>query len=311
MASRNLAIICGGSGSSKFVSALTSFSDSSLFRPFFIANVADNFWHYGLYICPDVDILMYCLAGRLDVKKGWGIKGDTSNFLRAYSSLYPREAWFNLGDADLALSLRRTELISQGWKLTRITEYFCKIFQIKFAVIPATDDNVQTFIKTRNGTMHLQEFWAKNKGKPTVLEIEPRGASKAKPAKNLLRVPMDRVLILPANPVSSILPTIKLRGMKDKLRKARTVIAISPFLGNEPFSGPAAKFMHALGFEPSSFGVAKLYSDFLKILLVDSTERTSVVEKVRNLGIECIRTNIRMMSPRDKKRIASEISNLL
>jgi LPPG:FO 2-phospho-L-lactate transferase len=311
MAGRNFAILCGGSGSSKFVSALTLYLETSSFRPIFIANVADNFWHYGLYICPDVDILTYCLAGILDDKKGWGLKKDTYKFLSAYKSLHREAAWFNLGDTDLALCLRRTELILQGWKLSEITDHFCNLFQIRHPIIPASDDDVQTFVKTRNGFMHLQEFWVKNKGKPKVFAIEHRGSRKAKPARNVIRAITDRVLILPANPVSSILPTIKLSQVKESLGKASKVIAISPFVSNRPFSGPAAKFMMALDLERSSFGVAKLYSEFLKIFLVDSNERAETVEKIRDLGIECIKTNIRIESAREKKRIASEIASLL
>lgn len=186
MASRNLGIICGGSGSSKFVTALKLYLDSSSFKPLFVANVADNFWHYGLYICPDVDILMYSLAGLLDEEKGWGIKNDTSNFLRAYASFHPEQAWFHLGDGDMALSLRRTELLSLGWKLTRITEYFRRCLQINECIIPATDDDVKTFIRTPNGKMHLQEFWVKNKGLPHVLGVEQKGSSNAKAGTRLL-----------------------------------------------------------------------------------------------------------------------------
>lgn len=121
----------------------------------------------------------------------------------------------------------------------------------------------------------------------------------------------ERALILPANPISSVLPTINLRGVKDKLHKARIVIAISPFIGTKPFSGPAAKFMQALGLEQSSFGVSKLYSNFLKILLIDSTEEMDIARKVRDLGIECVKTNIRIRTLKDKKRIVNEIAHLL
>jgi LPPG:FO 2-phospho-L-lactate transferase len=313
MVNHDLGVICGGSGSSKFVTALNTYLGigTRSFDPIFVANVADNFWHYGLYICPDVDILTYSLAGLLDEERGWGIKRDTFNFLRLYRLFNREDAWFNLGDADLALSLRRTELIAEGWNISKITRYFCKMFRIRRAVVPATDDNVQTFVKTDNDSMHLQDFWVKKKGKPRVKGVEHRGNKKAKPSQNLLDAVKERVVILPANPISSILPTIKLCGVREKLAKARTVIAISPFVSNKPFSGPAGKFMRALGIEQSSFGVAKLYSDFTRIFLVDSAERGEVIEKIRGLGIDCIRTNIRIKTPRDKKRIVSEIANLL
>jgi LPPG:FO 2-phospho-L-lactate transferase len=310
MANHILGVICGGSGSSKFVRAIKSYLDPSSFRRFFIANVADNFWHYGLYICPDVDILMYSLADLLDEERGWGIRNDTYNFLGSYRKIHPTEAWFNLGDADLGFSLRRTELINKGWKLGKIVDYFCQSLQVRETMVPSTDDDVQTFVRTKKRRMHLQEFWVKKKGKPNVLGVEQRGISQARPAKKLDSALSENVLILPANPVSSILPTIKLKGVKEKLSKARNVVAISPFLGKKPFSGPAGKFMRALDLDPSSLGIAILYSEFLKTLVVDSKEETSIIQRVRDLGVECVKANTRIESNNDEERIVAELYHL-
>ncbi len=310
MTSKRLGVVCGGSGSSKFVTALKSFLPVYSRTPVFVANVADNFWHYGLYICPDVDILMYSLAGKLDTKKGWGIENDSSKFHDFYASLNPKEAWFNLGDADMALSILRTQLIKKGWKLSRITEHIRKVLHVKEAVVPATDDDVQTLIKTSQGEMHLQEFWVKNKGRPAVLGVEYGGYSNARPNGKTLFALSDRVLILPANPVSSIQPTVNLPRVSERLMQAR-VVGISPFVGSKPYSGPAAKFMRAIGAEPSSFGVAKLYSAFLKIFLLDSNEDAKTVQRIRDLGIECQRRNICLRNTKDGKEIVNEIANLL
>jgi LPPG:FO 2-phospho-L-lactate transferase len=263
-----------------------------------------------LYICPDVDILIYALAERLDERKGWGIKNDSWNFREAYSTLNPNQAWFRLGDSDLALSILRTELIVRDWKLSRITDHFRKIFKIKQIVIPATDNYVQTFVTTTKGRMHLQEFWVKNNGKLNVLKVDYEGISKAKPNPKTLGALSDRVLILPANPVSSILPTVNLSGIRRKLATSK-VIAISPFVGSNAFSGPAAKFMTAIGARSNSYEVARLYSEFLKIFLVDSKEDPSIINKVRDLGIECLKTNILIKTEKDRKHIVSEIVNLL
>lgn len=311
MTNQKLGVICGGSGSSKFVTALKLYLPFHSLEPSFIANVADNFWHYGLYICPDVDITTYALSGRLDDRIGWGIKGDTKNFVRAYALFYPDEAWFNLGDSDLALCLRRTELIRQGWKLSRITEHLRERLQIKEEIIPASDEDVQTFILTPSGRMHLQEFWVKNKGEPDVLNVEYSGLSKSKPNPKLFDAITNKVLILPANPISSILPTVNLHRVRERLRNIPSVTAISPFLGTKAFSGPAAKFMRAMKIECSSFGVAKLYSDFLKIFFVHSTEDSLIVKRIKELGIECLKTNILMKALKDRERIVNEIANVV
>lgn len=311
MASRKIGVISGGSGSSKFVGALEKFLPSHSLKPQYVANVGDNFWHYGLYICPDVDILMYTLSGRLDDRKGWGIKYDSFNFVKSYSLLYPDEAWFNLGDSDLALCLRRTELLRGGWKLSKITEHFRRLFGIDSPIIPATDDSVQTFIGTKNGSMHLQEFWVKNKGEPEVTRIYYSELSKAKPNAAVRDALSGKVLILPANPVSSVLPTINLPHVRSFLKEASSVVAISPFVGSEPFSGPASKFMRALGVESSSYGVAVLYHEFLRILLVHIHEETKVMEKIKGMGIECIRTNTFVRSAKDKEKLVNEVASIL
>ncbi len=313
MVARKLGVVCGGSGSSKFVRAFEDFLFPNIsFDPVYIANVADNFWHYGLYVCPDVDILTYTLAHRLDEQKGWGIKKDTLNFKNSYALLNPREAWFNLGDKDLAICLRRTELIRESWKLSKITDYFRRAFGIKEKIVPATDDPVQTFISTgKNATMHLQRFWVQNHGSPRVRKVSYRGLENAQPHTDVFSAFMGGgALILPANPISSILPTIKLRGVERELARRRLVVAISPFIGNRVFSGPAAKFMRAAGEEPSAFGVAKLYSSFVKIFLVDSKEEQSTVRKIQDLGMECIRANILIRTSRDRKELAAELAEL-
>ncbi len=311
MTKQKLGIFCGGSGSSKFVRPLSLYLPFHSLEPCFIVNVADNFWHYGVYVCPDVDITTYCLSGKLDQKTGWGIDGDTRNFVRNYALLNPDEAWFGLGDSDLALCYRRTELLSQGWKLSKITEYFRERLQIKEEIIPASDESVQTYILTKGGKMHLQEFWVKNRGEPEVLNVEYSGLTKARPVPKLLEAISSKVLILPANPISSILPTLNLPRVREKLSISSSVIAISPFLGTNAFSGPAAKFMKAKKIECSSLGVAKLYSDFLRIFLVHSSEDPSVINRIKELGVECIKTNIIMRNRSDQERIVNEIANLI
>ena len=302
---KRFSVICGGSGSSKFASALSEFSEESGDLKF-IANVGDNFWHHGLYVCPDIDIIAYSLSNLLDVDKGWGVKGDVHEVRQVLSRISRIPEWFGLGDRDLAVSLKRTELYRKGWSLSSITREICFRLGVKGDLIPATDDPLQTFIRTAEGNLHLQEFWVKNAGKLDVTEVQYQGIEKARPTTRFLEACSEPVIVCPANPVTSILPTLGLRGVKSRLKKTR-VVAVSPFVGEKPFSGPAATLLRAGGIETNSRGVAKLYSGFLKALFLDKNEDPSIVQSIREMGIECIITNTRISSESDKAAIAMEL----
>jgi LPPG:FO 2-phospho-L-lactate transferase len=302
---KNIGVLCGGSGSSKFVSAISRYGSEDL-NPKFVGNVGDNFWYHGLYVCPDIDILTYTLSGLLDASKGWGIIGDS--FLGKGSLMKSEGAseWFSLGDKDLGICLRRTELFQRGWKLSTVTRELGLKLGVKYPVIPSTDDSVQTFVRTAEGNLHLQEFWVKRAGKLQPLDVHYVGTESARPLDETSEICKDPILICPANPVTSILPTLNLKGIRSKLSKSK-VIAISPFVGNQPFSGPAAGLMRALGFLPNSLGVAKLYSGLLKLFFLDKKESPEIVASVRGMGIECIVTNTRIDTEKDKKKIVEEL----
>jgi len=314
MGNKRIGVICGGSGSSKFVTALANYFRGSKINgkslSGFVPNVADNFWYHALYVCPDIDIITYALSEKLDTSKGWGVAFDTFNFLKALGEASGREEWFQLGDKDLATSVLRTELINQGRTLSQITNFFRKRLGISYPIAPATDDRVQTYIKTAAGMMHLQEFWVRDKGRPAVIDVEYSGIEKAHANKQAVKLCRDFVVICPANPVTSILPTVKLKEFGGALKKAK-VLAISPFLGERAFSGPAAKLMRAIRMESSSFGVAKLYSSFLNILLVEQKEDPKIIRKIEDIGIECIRTQITIGSEKEKQIVAKEIVNAI
>jgi LPPG:FO 2-phospho-L-lactate transferase len=305
-----LGVICGGSGSSKFVRAISTYALNTCVRDVgFIANVGDNFWYRGLFVCPDIDIITYALSNLLDISKGWGMKSDGFLANKQLSEIEKSPEWFGLGDRDFALSLRRTELLKKGWKLSAITNYLGTALKSSYPVIPSTDDFLQSFVKSNEGMMHLQEYWVKKKGSLEPRGVEYVGLSDAVPNFRALHSCSNNVIICPANPVTSILPTLKLKGFARKLRKAR-VIGISPFIGNKPFSGPAAKLMAGIGIESNSLGVAKLYSAFMKVFFVDATEDAGIVRKISDLGIECVRTNIRL-DPYSNQSVAKELFDAL
>ncbi|MFI5420396.1 MAG: 2-phospho-L-lactate transferase CofD family protein [Nitrososphaerales archaeon] len=301
-----LGILCGGSGSSKFVRPISRYSIDIGFTDLqFVANVADNFWHHGLFVCPDIDILTYALTRNLDTSKGWGVENDKFLVFQKLSDFQKNKEWFNLGDKDLALSLKRTELLGKGWTLSSVTQYICDGGNSSYSVIPATDDSLQTFVRTFQGWMHLQEYWVKNRGELEALQIEFAGLSNARPNAWALEACSNNVIICPANPISSILPIVQLKGFSRQLSKSK-VVAVSPFLGDKPFSGPAAKLLAAFGLQASSYAVAKLYSKFLDIFFVDTQENIETVKRIQDLGIECVKTNIRMEAQCEES-IAKEI----
>ncbi|MDA4111255.1 MAG: 2-phospho-L-lactate transferase CofD family protein [Thaumarchaeota archaeon] len=290
----SLGVICGGSGSSKFARAISSYCQKIQTTQLgFVANVADNFWYHGLFVCPDIDIITYALSGRLDNSKGWGLNSDGLLANQQLSEIENSPEWFSLGDKDFAMSLRRTELLRDGWKLSSITNHYCEIMRTSYPIHVASDDFLQTFILTILGKMHLQEYWVKKRASLEPLGVEYLGHTEAKPNQLALESCSNNVIICPANPVTSILPTISLKGFARKLSRAK-VIGISPFVGNKPFSGPAAKLMGGLGIESNSLGVAKLYSKYLKLFFVDEGEDPKIVNGIRDLSIECVKTNTKL-----------------
>jgi LPPG:FO 2-phospho-L-lactate transferase len=302
---KKIGVVCGGSGSSKFVTALTKFAAEEI-EPGFVANVSDNFWHRGLYVCPDVDIVTYALAGLLNQKNGWGLSEDTLQRRKMMSRLSREKEWFSLGDQDSAVCSRRTQLYHMGWSLSSITREVGSMLGAKYPVIPSTNESVQTYIRTVEGNLHLQEFWVKNEGMLDAFDVYYMGLENANPAPGCLESLSGSVLLCPANPVTSILPTVNLKRVRSRLKKSR-VVAVSPFVGDRPFSGPAGELMKAIGIESNSLGVAKLYSDFLDVLFVDKSENHNLIGSIRELGIECIVTKTKIDSEQDKSSIAKEL----
>lgn len=303
-------MICGGSGSSKFASSFAQYlSSDSTSDIGFISNVADNYWYHGLYVCPDVDIIMHSLSGQLDTSKGWGISSDTFDNQKVHSTLSNQKEWFSLGSLDSAYSQRRTELIRHGWRLSSIMKMFCERQGIKWPVIPATDDEMTTFVRTRMGLMHLQQYWVKYKAAFDPVEVVCQGQINARANPVSLDYLTHQVIICPANPITSISPTIGISDIRSKL-KTSNVVAISPFVGDKVFSGPASKLMAVAGVEPNSLGVAKLYASFLKLLIIDAQEDNKLEDEISDIGIECYKTNIRI-DPNNSRSFAKEIMGIL
>ena len=286
-----ITILAGGTGSVKLVRGLVSQEhDVNV-----ISNVGDNYWLYGMYVCPDIDTIVYGLADLLDYERGWGIKKDTFNFLRQME-VFGEETWFRIGDRDAATHLIRTNMLKNGKNLSDITKWMCEKFAVGAKVIPVTDNSVETRIITDKGELHLQEYWVKYRGKDKVEGIQYIGADKARPNPEAINAihDADMVILAPGNPLTSIGPMLQIKGVRKELSKMKKrVVAVSPLIGNKAFSGPAAQYMEAAGIEVNAFGLAKMYSDVCSNIVIDSKDKL-LTKKIQNLDMHVYETKIAM-----------------
>ncbi len=297
-----ITILAGGTGSVKLVRGIVSQThDVNV-----ISNVGDNYWLYGLYVCPDIDTIIYGLADILDYDRGWGIKKDTFGFLRQME-IFGEETWFRIGDRDAATHLMRTNMLKNGKNLSDITKWMCEKFAIEAKVIPVTDNSVETRITTNKGELHLQEYWVKYRGKDDVEGIQYIGADKARPNPDAVNAMHDSelVIIAPGNPLTSIGPMLSIKGIRKELSKIKKkVVAISPLIGDQAISGPAAKYMLAAGIEVSSYGLAKMYSDVCSHIVIDTKDK-ELAKKIQNLDMQVYDAKIKMINPAAEQALAS------
>jgi len=299
-----ITILAGGTGSVKLVRGLAAQNDVNNV----ISNVGDNYWLYGMYICPDIDTIIYGLADLLDYERGWGIKKDTFNFLRQME-VFGEDTWFQIGDRDAATHLIRTNMLKNGKNLSDITKWMCEKFAVPTKIIPVTDNTVETRITTNKGELHLQEYWVKYRGKDKVEGIQYIGADKARPNPEAINAISDSemVIIAPGNPLTSIGPMLQIKGIRKELsKKKKKVVAVSPLIGNKSITGPAGAYMEAAGIEVSAFGLAQMYSDVCSNIVIDTKDKL-LSKKIENLGINVYDTKITMKNKQAEEALASFI----
>jgi len=299
-----ITVLAGGTGSVKLVRGLVSHHD----KVNVITNVGDNYWLYGLYVCPDIDTIIYGLADLLDQDKGWGIKKDTFNFLRQME-VFGEATWFGVGDRDAATHLIRTNMLKNGKNLSDITKWMCEKFAVTANIIPVTDNTIETRITTKKGELHLQEYWVKHRGMDPVEGIQYIGADKARPNPEAINAIHDAetVIIAPGNPLTSIGPMLQIKGIRKELSKIkRRVIAVSPLIGEKSISGPAAKYMQAAGIESNVYGLAKMYSDVCSNVVVDTKDK-ALISKIQGLDMKAYETKITMKNKLAEDALANFI----
>lgn len=274
-----IAVLIGGVGGAKLASGLVAAVAPE--RLTFIVNSGDDFWRLGLKICPDLDTLMYTLAGVVDPVMGWGVKDDSTVALDSLASHYQIEPWFRLGDKDLATHLLRTHWLRQGQSLTAVTACLARRLGIGAAILPMCDEEVPTMLDTvERGELGFQEYFVKYAWAPVIRAIRHDGCQQAilsEPVRSALEN-ADIVLIAPSNPWLSIAPILSIPGMRALIRSLEApVVAVTPIIGGDAVKGPTAKIMRELGLEVTSAAVARFYDGII----------TGFVDDIRNPPIEC------------------------
>lgn len=273
-----------------------------------IVNTADDFSLYGLHISPDLDTVMYTLAGIADPIQGWGIAGDSRQTLAAIAE-YGREPWFQLGDRDFATHILRSELLRNGRRLTDATAQLSQSLRVTSRIIPMTDDPVATRIVTESGILEFQDYFVARRQADTVVDVEFHGIEAAQPTQEALDALMsaDAIVIAPSNPIVSIGPILAVPGMRQVLESIQVpVVAVSPIVGGQALKGPAASMLQSMGHDVSALGVARLMADIVDGFVIDNVDG-SLAPEIEELGLAVLTTSAIMGDVADRKRFAREV----
>lgn len=298
-----IVVLAGGVGAARFLEGLVQVVPQQ--RLTVIVNTGDDRDFYGLHVSPDLDIVMYTLAGVVDETHGWGIRNDTYATMRQLTR-YGNEDWFLLGDRDLATHIHRTNLLRQGKTLSEVVEDLRKHCGLELRILPMTNQPVATHIQTPAGLLHFQEYMVKRHCADEVQDVVFVGADKARPAPGVLDAikGAEAILIAPSNPIVSIGSILAIPGIHDALHEASgMVVAVSPIIGGLPIKGPADKLMRGLRMDVSAVGVARCYRDFLDVMVIDEQD-AHLTSEIEDLGIPTVATNTIMRDAPAKAALA-------
>lgn len=307
-----ITFLSGGTGTPKLLDGMLRLGEMTPESMTVIVNTAEDITISGNRLCPDLDTVLYALAGCVDETDWFGIAGDsyeTHDRIRDLShsdgvngrQLEPatfsgRSEFMRIGDKDRATHILRSALLAEGLNLTRVTDRLARSMGVESRILPMTHDPVVTQIKTPSGPMHFQEFWVARQGSDAVNRVEHLGIENASPTEQVLEALQHPVVIGPSNPITSIRPIIRLRGIREQLRKTE-VIMISPFVEDQVFSGPADRFMKAEQHEPSTHGVIEFYEPLLDHVILDRDDATQT-------DLPVLRTDTNLDSASDRLRVA-------
>jgi LPPG:FO 2-phospho-L-lactate transferase len=322
--------LAGGTGTPKLLDGADAVFDPAATTV--VGNTGDDVEIGGLLVCPDLDTVLFHGGGVLDRDTWWGIEDDSHEtdqelfrlaeaaglstgprYLSEQAQTTGRELsrwrrfsgiaeFMTIGDRDRAVHITRTSLLDEGYSLTAVTETLGEAFDLSIDLYPMSDDPVATIIHTDEGAMHFQEFWVGRGADPAVEDVEFRGAETATPTAETLAALEDNVIIGPSNPITSIGPMLALPGVEQALQRT-TVVAVSPFVGDTVFSGPAGTLMTGVGDDPSTEGVAEAYP-FVDAFVLDESDETALDRPV-------VRTDTNMNHAEDAARVAEACATAL
>ncbi len=274
-----ITFLSGGTGTPKLLRGMQKVMDRHEIAV--VVNTAEDIWISGNHISPDVDTVMYLFAGILNTDTWWGIKNDTFTTHEEAVRL-GHDEFIAIGDRDRAVHIARARMLRDGMRLTDATRALCGRFGLRELVLPMTDTEVTTQVETERGLIHFQEYWIRSKGKIAIRKVLRKYDSPPVATEEVLTAieASDAVVIGPSNPITSIGPILACDGIRHALRD-RFVVAVSPFIGHAPVSGPAGALMEAAGYPPSSAGTLSCYEDIPDIFVQDVRDDVSVARSVR------------------------------
>jgi LPPG:FO 2-phospho-L-lactate transferase len=303
--------LAGGVGGAKLAFGLNRVLPPD--RLTLVVNTGDDFEHLGLHIAPDLDTVMYTLAGLANPETGWGVVGETWGFMQAAERLGAPN-WFRLGDRDMATHVLRAERLRAGRSLTEVTAEFCTRLGIGCTVLPASDDPVRTTVRTDAGTLAFQDYFVRLHCEPAVKSFHFRGAETARANPKALAALADprleAVVFCPSNPFVSVAPILAIPALDRAFQDAKAPkIAVSPIIGGQAVKGPAAKMMRELGLDVSALGVARHYRGLIDGLVLDQAD-AALAPEVEALGMRAAVLPTMMRDDRDRIRLARDVVGL-
>ncbi|HEY2756079.1 MAG TPA: 2-phospho-L-lactate transferase [Pseudolabrys sp.] len=300
--------LAGGVGGAKLAQGLTLRLPQD--ELLIVVNTGDDFTHLGMHISPDIDTVMYWLSGLNDRERGWGLAGESWNFMAALDRL-GGPTWFNLGDGDLATHVERTQRLAQGETLSQVTRHLCAQLGIAHHIAPMTDGSVRTIVHTADAALAFQDYFVRLQCEPVVADITFDGAGDAVPSPSfsaaMANPALRAIVICPSNPVLSVDPILSMPGVHEWLRQTRVpVVAVSPIVGGQAIKGPAAKIFSELGRDVSVIGVAEHYRGFIDGLVIDTID-SAAKPAIEALGMRTAVTNSVMKSLDDQTKLAADV----
>ncbi len=304
--------LSGGVGGAKLAAGLASVLPPERLQ--IVANTGDDFEHLGLYIAPDLDSVMYALAGINDRARGWGVANESWNFLETLTRLNGAN-WFQLGDRDLAVHVQRSELLRQGLSLSETSQNLCEALGIKHSLFPMSNDRVCTMVDTEQGELEFQEYFVARQCEPKVHGFRFEGQASATPLpayySSLTANTYQAVIVCPSNPFVSVDPILGLANVRQVLGSLQVpVAAVSPIVGGKALKGPAAKMLQELNMPCDALGVARYYQGVISHFVIDEQD-AGLAGEIESLGMQVLCMPTIMRSVSDQSQLASTLLHAL